>query len=55
MEIHYDSEDENPPSHSEAEQLKYSHQTLNSTNEFILSQVISYVRSQLKLLSMFWY
>ena len=49
METHYSSENENPPHHSEAGQNKYLQQTLNSTNTFLLSLVMSYVGSRLKL------
>ena len=36
MGTYYEPEDENTPRHSEAIQIKYLHQTLNSINAFLL-------------------
>ena len=55
METHYESENENPPCHSESRLHKYLQQTLNSINEFLLSLVMSYVGYCFKLLRMSWY
>ena len=55
IEIIYSPKDGNQPKYSEDVQIKYLQQTLNSTNAFILSLVMSCVGSQLKLLRMSWY
>ena len=54
-EIHYESEGENPPRQSGDGKIKDLQQTLNSTNDFLMLQVIPYVGSKFKLLSMYWY
>ena len=51
---YYESENEEPPHHSEFRQIKYLQQTLNSMNGFILSLLMSYVGSRFKLLRMHW-
>ena len=55
METKVEPDDENPPHNSEYGKYKYLQQTLNSINAFLLSQVISYVVSNFKLLRMSWY
>ena len=54
---HYDYEydKENPHKFSEDVQMKDLDQILNSRNAFILSLVILYVRSGLKILRISWY
>ena len=55
IENHYESEDENPPHHSETGKIKYLQKTLNSMNDFLLLILMSYVGSCFKLLRMHWY
>ena len=55
MENHYEYEDKKPPHHSEAGQIIYLQQNLNSINAFLMSLVMSYVGSRFKLLTMSWY
>ena len=43
MKNNYESEDEKPHRHSEAEQTKYLKQTVNSMNDFLPSILMSYV------------
>ena len=50
-----ESDNENPPHHSEDGQPKYLKQNLNSINAFIIALVMSYVVYSYNLLQMYWY
>ena len=50
-----ESDDESPLRQSEYVQLKYLQHALNSINAFIMSLVITYMVSHIKLLYMSWY
>ena len=53
IEINYSSEDKNPHCHNEDGNMKDLQQTLNPMNDFILSLVMSYLGSRIKVLIMY--